>query len=267
MTRPPHFLVSLFAALGLAAAVATLAPASPASAGAPSGTPTAFTSQGYRGTGPLFPHGTSSRHSCTASVVMSASHDLIMTAAHCLSGSVNGWKFVPKYMAGAAPYGVWTVTESYLPGPWLSNRDSHYDYAVLRVARQTVNGRSVGIQDVVGGYTVAAPRAGEAMRVPGYNGGLNDRPISCAVTGNSSGGYPYFNCHGYLGGTSGSPWLVEVGAPQREIHGLIGGFHQGGCYEYTSYSSPFNAQTQALVARAAAHQHPDIAPGPGGDGC
>ena len=52
-------------------------------------------------------------HFCTASVVGSPHGDLVVTAAHCVSGGVAGVAFVPGYRSGAAPYGIWTVTKIY----------------------------------------------------------------------------------------------------------------------------------------------------------
>src|SRR6516162_6297864 len=46
------------------------------------------------------------RHFCTASVVNSPAGDLVITAAHCVSGTSNV-AFVPGYDRGATPYGVW----------------------------------------------------------------------------------------------------------------------------------------------------------------
>src|SRR5580704_5562537 len=47
-------------------------------------------------------------HFCTASVVDSPQGDLVMTAAHCVSGLGAGqFAFVPGFRDGRTPYGVW----------------------------------------------------------------------------------------------------------------------------------------------------------------
>src|SRR5688500_17661604 len=54
-------------------------------------------------------------HYCTASVVHSEGRDLIVTAAHCLTGSGSGGiEFVPGYREVKAPYGDWAVARTYV---------------------------------------------------------------------------------------------------------------------------------------------------------
>ena len=54
--------------------------------------------------GPLFRDGLDNGHSCTASVVTSASGHVLLTAAHCISGSAVGWAFAPGWLtAGPRP--------------------------------------------------------------------------------------------------------------------------------------------------------------------
>ena len=45
------------------------------------------------------------RHFCTATVVNSPAGDLVITAAHCVSGT-SGVVFVPGYDNGTTPYGL-----------------------------------------------------------------------------------------------------------------------------------------------------------------
>ena len=95
-----------------------------------------------------------------------------------------------------------------------------------------------------------------------YNNGINDDPVECTTTVYSTNGYPAFNCHGFVGGSSGSPWLNH-----GYVDGVIGGWHQGGCFEYTSYTAPFTSAIDDLWWRATQSGPGDIAPAPGGDGC
>ncbi|HEU5268077.1 MAG TPA: trypsin-like peptidase domain-containing protein [Jatrophihabitans sp.] len=256
------------AAIVLTALVAIgLACASPALADppAPPGTPTATSFAGTPTVGPLFRDGLSADHECTASVVASPSRDLILTAAHCVFGTAAGWLFVPGYDRGATPYGVWTVTGAYVDARWRVNQDPHYDYALLRVAPAG----AVHLQDVTGAHLLGvAARSGETITDIAYNAGRDDDPIRCTTTAYRTDGYPSFNCHGYVGGSSGSPWLtVLFGGRLTIVRGVIGGLHQGGCFEYTSYSSPFTWRVYGLLARASRHAPPDVVPEPGGDGC
>ena len=66
--------------------------------------------------GALFEHCASGNHFCTASVVASPGHDLLITAAHCIHGGKGGgYKsdivFIPGYVDGSTPYGMWTPSK------------------------------------------------------------------------------------------------------------------------------------------------------------
>ncbi|MGI8418913.1 MAG: trypsin-like serine peptidase [Nakamurella sp.] len=236
---------------------------------APPGTPTAHTIDGLKTVGPLFRNGLTNKHGCTASVVASPFGNLILTAAHCVSGTAAGWLFAPGYDAGATPYGVWTVTHAFVDPSWISSQDPHHDYAFLQVASQKVNGRRATLQSVTGGNLLGfAPFSRQRITDVAYNSGVNDRAISCTVPVYYNQGYPSFNCHGYVGGSSGSPWLASIpGSSVSFVDGVIGGLHQGGCFEYTSDSSPFGADTLRLLLRASFGVHPNTVPQAGSDGC
>jgi len=236
---------------------------------APPGTPTANSFAGTPTVGPLFPDGLSNSHGCTASVIASPRHDLILTAAHCVSGTASGWAFAPGYDNGATPYGVWTVTHAYVSPQWIASQDAQHDFAILQVADHRRGNRPVGVQDVTGGNVLGlAPRPGEVITDVAYNSGINDQPIKCQVPVYYTAGFPTFNCHGYVGGSSGSPWLYHVpGTHFTLVVGVIGGLHQGGCYEYTSYSSAFRIDVYRLLIRATVRLNPDTVPQAGSDGC
>jgi V8-like Glu-specific endopeptidase len=257
--------------LTLALVAAGLLSAGPAAADppAPPGTPTATPFGGISTVGPLFRGGLGQRHSCTASVVASPAHDLLLAAAHCVSGTAAGWQFAPGYDGGRTPYGVWTVTHAYVDPKWRDAQDPRYDYAILQVARQTIDGRDTAVEDVTGANILAlAPHPGEPITDVAYNSGIDDQPVRCTTTVYDTDGYPSFNCHGYVGGSSGSPWLSTVpGTHQTFVQGVIGGLHQGGCYEYTSYSSAFHLDVYKLLLRATFGLRPDTVPQAGGDGC
>jgi len=258
----------LLRAIGLTALLTGLLGAPAASASTPVATPTARSVPGIAAVGPIFRDGLTDEHSCTASVLVAPEHDLIITAAHCVSGSGAGLQFVPGYDRGAAPYGVWTTTAAYVDPSWISAQDPQHDYAILRVAPQRRAGRIVELGQVVpeSEYIAPAPRPGAILAVPGYPAGLDDQPIDCAVAAYYTAGFPSFDCAGYVGGTSGSPWLVQHGRVWL-VAGVIGGLHQGGCVDYTSYSSAFGSDTYALWLRAATRQPPDVVPTADDDGC
>jgi len=203
-------------------------------------------------------------HTCTGSVVHSASRNVVLTAAHCvLSGSGAGFAFAPGYHDGVFPYGMWTVRRVYVNPAWKASHDPLHDYAFLTVAPRTVGGVSRNIEDVVGAYSLGtAPAAGTTVTVDGYLLGAHDRALTCTTSTYVVAGYPTVDCAGFGDGTSGGPWLRG-----DQVVGVIGGLHQGGCVDGTSNTSPFGSDVAADLARAAAGGPGDFLGLPGSSGC
>ena len=198
-------------------------------------------------------------HYCSASVVHSASADLVLTAAHCVYGIGTGTEFAPGFHDGTSPFGVWSVVQAYVDPRWSAYADPHYDVAVLRVAPR--DGRR--LESVVPGNPLgAAPATGTYVTVDGYGAGSGGRPLTCTAPVYYTGGFPSFDCGGLVDGVSGGPWLDN-----GTVVGVVGGLHQGGCTADTSYSAPFGPAVDALVARAAAGGRSDLVLPALGDGC
>jgi V8-like Glu-specific endopeptidase len=191
-----------------------------------------------------------SNHFCTASVVNSPHNDLVITAAHCVSGGTAGVVFVPGYHSGVAPYGSWTVTKVYADAAWSSSASSDDDVAFLRV---TQLGSIVPIEDVTGAEQLetGAP-ARQLAEVIGYPNGANT-PITCQNwTREPMADQLEFDCGGYTDGTSGGPFLTNVDplTGQGSVIGVIGGYQQGGDVPQISYSAMFGANVAALYQTA-----------------
>jgi V8-like Glu-specific endopeptidase len=229
--------------------------------------PTATRFDGIPTAGAVFHSSVTSPHSCSGSVVASPRRNLILTAAHCIRGAGTDVKFVPMYHDGLTPFGVWTASATYVDARWISKQDPHFDYAFLTVAPIVWHGKLANIQDVVGANKLVVDRGfGLQVRVIGYPHGINDKPITCANRTYDQQGYPGFDCHGYVGGTSGGPFLLPDGAGS-DVNGVIGGLHQGGCFEFTSYTSYFDADTTRLYGQASSGAPRSVLPAPGPSGC
>ena len=78
-------------------------------------------------------------HFCTASVVHSRGGDLLITAAHCLTGrpigQPGGIVFVPAFHDGESPYGSWQITAVFVDSAWSSRHDPDDDVAFLQATR------------------------------------------------------------------------------------------------------------------------------------
>ncbi len=152
---------------------------------------------------------------CSGNSIASGNKSTVSTAGHCLNEGPGAFAtkftFVPAYLNGAAPYGMWTAKALYAPTEWSSAGNMQYDtgFAVMN----TLNGQY--LSDVVGasglqfnaarglsyksfGYPAAAPFNGESLKSctgtatnDPYNPPFNSQGIPCNMTGGSSGG-PWF---------------------------------------------------------------------------
>ena len=191
------------------------------------------------------------RHFCTASVVGSPNGDLVITAAHCVTGT-SGIVFVPGYDRGAAPYGIWAVTKVYADRSWTSSSNPDDDVAFLRVNQAS---SIVPIEDVTGAEALkTGTPARQLVEVIGYPDS-DSQPIVCRNwTREPMSEQLEFDCGGYTDGTSGGPFLASVNplTGQGTVIGVIGGYEQGGLTPQVSYSSRFGANVAALYRQAVA---------------
>jgi Trypsin-like peptidase domain len=229
--------------------------------------PRSRTTAGVPEVGALYPNAAAARHMCTAGVVDSPGQNTLVTAAHCVSGSGAGMAFVPDEHDGRAPFGRWRVTAVHLAPAWVNRQDPHDDVAFLTVAPRRIHGKLTEIQRVTGGYRLGSTAVtGEPVTVTGYPAGARNDPITCTAKIYLTHGFPSFDCRGYVGGTSGSPWLHAT-AHGPEIVGVIGGLNDGGCIDSISSSPVIAGHAHAVYHRAATGVTGDIAPAPADDGC
>ena len=262
------FLVSATALAILASSL--LAEAAIASDSAPPGTPTAQSFAGSPLVGAVFIGGQNQPHTCTGVVLDSPHGDLLVTAAHCITGDGVGTSFAPGYTQGKTPYGVWSVQHAYAAPAWVNGQDPLADFVVLQVAPQQMGQTSATLESVTGGLPVGQAALTSAERdvtVMGYVAGSNDNPVTCAAPLGQTQGYPTFNCHGFFDGSSGSPFLWSDRGRAPVLVGVLGGLHQGGCFEWNSFSAPFDATIYRVLARATNNLSADTLPTPGSPNC
>jgi V8-like Glu-specific endopeptidase len=193
------------------------------------------------------------KHFCTASVVDSPAGDLVVTAAHCVTGMPGTVDFVPGYDDGLTPYGVWTVTKVYVDQAWRSASSEDDDFAFLRVSRP---GSSTPVEDETGAEKLVTGTGAvhQMVQVIGYPNAGN-QPITCQNRlREPMEDRLEFDCGGYTNGTSGGPFLsrVDPSTGQGQLIGVIGGYQQGGDTPQVSYSSVLGRNAAALYKRAVA---------------
>lgn len=210
--------------------------------------------------GALFVHSAGGNHFCTASVVSSPGKDLLITAAHCINGgrAKNGQRggyrtdivFIPGYRDGQEPFGVWTVARLLVAPQWATSSDPDYDVGF--VVLQPHDGQN--IEDVLGADRLGTDQQTDYLvHVTGYPDS-DDAPITCVNwTTRKSSTQLRFECGGFTGGTSGSPWVTRFSTRSRTgtIVGVIGGYQQGGDTPSVSYSVRFGAAVRVLYDQAA----------------
>jgi V8-like Glu-specific endopeptidase len=193
------------------------------------------------------------QHFCTASVVDSPAGDLVLTAAHCVTGTPGTIDFVPGYNQGSTPYGVWTVTKVYVDQAWSSESSQDDDFAFLRVSHP---GSSTPIEDETGAekLVTGTPASHQQVQVIGYPDGAN-QPVTCQNRlREPMRDQLEFDCGGYTNGTSGGPFLSQVdpSTGQGRVIGVIGGYEQGGNTPQVSYSAVLGSNAATLYQRAVA---------------
>ncbi len=226
--------------------------------GSPDGIPSAHAATGSRVVGALFFNDGAGNHYCTASVIRTSKRNLLITAAHCLyNAATHAWHshivFVPKYSQGDRPYGTWPVWLMVVDQRWMSHGDPDLDFGFAAV--QVIGGRRIA--DVVGSNQLLIDHetAGNVL-ILGYPAKASypaDRPIWCnAPLARQDRFQMRFDCRGFYGGTSGSPLLKGYDRRTQSgyVMGVIGGYEQGGAYDWRSYSSVFDGDIAHLIVTA-----------------
>ena len=169
----------------------------------------------------LFKIGTG-QYLCSASLIKKG---IVVTAAHCVAGYgtnafYSGWQFAPGYDNGIAPYGTSTVKQAWVLTSYLKGTDScaqrgvvcQDDVAVLIL--NTNLGTSTGFFGYgTGSYSYVSNQA--LITQLGYpaaldNGLLQERTDSQGYVSTSMSNNTIIGSL-MTGGSSGGPWLVNLG--------------------------------------------------------
>lgn len=193
----------------------------------------------YRAAGKLFFNDGGGTFVCSAALIKPG---IVVTAAHCVaafgqSRYYTNWTFVPAYNNGLAPYGSWTASNAYVLTSYFNGADScaqagvvcQNDVAVLVQNPQSGQypGGSTGFfgygfdgfgfndqnQVLVNqlGYPVALD-SGELMQRNDSQGFVDPISANNTIIGSLM-----------TGGSSGGPWLVNLGIAPQLLPPLQGG--------------------------------------------
>ncbi|WP_330334011.1 trypsin-like peptidase domain-containing protein [Streptomyces sp. NBC_00536] len=200
---------------------------------------------------------------CTASVVASAHHDLVLGAAHCLLGAdTRQVAFVPHYTAKTPrPYGMFPVLKVWVDPRYQQQGPDLAATLDVAFARVGPNSQGTEVEDAVGGNRLVTGDGYEhdEVRLIGYPASAA-RPRVCvnrttkftSTDPASPGSFLRIDCTGYPGGTSGGPFLKNFDrfTNTGDVVGVIGGWKTGGPGPDTSYSAYFGTDVRNLYQSA-----------------
>ncbi|MEV4443329.1 trypsin-like serine protease, partial [Streptomyces sp. NPDC049577] len=207
---------------------------------------------------------------CGGTVIRSPHRDLVVSAAHCLRSPdpKKQLSFVPQYHDGLKPHGVFPVDAIYIDQRYYdlgTDGGARWDYTVVRLGEREDD---ADVQDAVGGFDLAVHPGYDHRNVrligyPGNSDAKYPKPLDCASSTHrytstdpkAPGDFLEIACAGYVGGTSGGPFLVR-GPEDYLLIGVIGGYHTGGDTPDISYSSYFTDDLLALYLRAVEGEEP-----------
>jgi hypothetical protein len=164
---------------------------------------------------------------CSGAAVNSESRRLVLTAGHCLYNVLpkhrfptfaRYFAFVPSYVNGQSPFGVFVGRKAFLPRPWLRQGNENFDMSAV-LTEPNASGQNVA-DATGGGLPIFTDKARDReYQVLGYPGSGQQTMQECDArfAGDDRntyplGGPPSLGVGCFMGeGASGGPWLVEGG--------------------------------------------------------
>lgn len=182
----------------------------------------------YRAAGKLFFNENGGSYVCSASLIQKG---IVVTAAHCVAkyGAkqfYSGWRFVPAYQNGQAPYGTWTAARIWVKTAYLNGTDNCYqtgvvcpDDVAIIVLKPNSSNKYAG--DYTGYFGVGWNGFGfngsnlALINQLGYpvaldSGSLMERNDSQGFVSSTMSNNTIIGSL-LTGGSSGGPWLVNLG--------------------------------------------------------
>ncbi|MEV4433044.1 hypothetical protein [Streptomyces sp. NPDC049555] len=211
--------------------------------------------------GRLYMHTPRGLQACTATLVASPRHNVVVTAGHCLHSGLGGayytgFQFIPGYQKGKpAPLGVFDGATPLVNGGYVGKKDGdgEYDYGFL-VLKPNKEGKQAG--ELAGENPIAFGQPVIASRtVWAYL--LNDRTAECFGE-TQAYLFPYdsrvrIDCK-FEPSSSGGPWYADYNATTQKgtVNGVISGPMPGHESEAVVLSPYFGIYAQVLYQQAEA---------------
>jgi V8-like Glu-specific endopeptidase len=182
----------------------------------------------YRAAGKLFFNIGSSSYICSASLIK---RGIVVTAAHCVakygqSQFYGGWRFVPGYRNGSAPFGTWSAQQVWIKTAYYNGTDNCAVYGVVcpdDVAVIILNSQNASYPGTNAGWFGYWYGGGftsnglTQITQLGYPVGLDNAALM--ERNDSQGFISSSNSNNTVigsnmnGGSSGGPWIANFGLP------------------------------------------------------
>jgi hypothetical protein len=190
---------------------------------------------------------TGGAHFSTGSVIACPGRDLILTAAHSLTGKDPAdVTFVAGYGVAEVPP-VFQLTRVFFPPLWLAERNIDNDFAIAQVTPALTPLMPLSIAT---GWRQAQP----SVVVPSYPDAMSTQLVGEGTTEAFGASQMMFRYDGYTDGTSGSPFIVYG----DNVIGALGGYQQGGDTPDVSYAACFRENMAQLLATARQQSPPEL---------
>lgn len=174
-------------------------------------------------------------YSCSASVAVGRA---VWTAGHCVHTQGIGWHtnmvFVPAYKNGAAPYGVFTVSDMAVLNAWANSSNLAYDLGMVSVFDNGGMAISQWVGNLGAVWGVAARQHWHANGYPHNLGNMRYLIVcegSLSSRANANGPNPVGMGCDMGGGSSGGPWWIShnpyTGGPFNLVNSVMSFGFQG----------------------------------------
>ena len=173
----------------------------------------------FRSNGKLYMKFGAKLYTCSATVVPSKTHTVILTAGHCIFNKKQGGfatqvVFFPGYFGGRTRHGFWVGTKIVTNGEWTKRTNEKFDYAAIKTA-----GPQGPIGSVVGesGLALNAGRRHKELTL-GYPNNLGKTQVMWGCSSRLIGDDPYNHGRGKKNiaigcnmshGCSGGSWEIK----------------------------------------------------------
>ena len=224
--------------------------------------PPAYYSRGpFRSNGKIYMRFGEKFYTCSATVVPSRSHQVILTAGHCIFDKKRGFAddvaFIPAAYGQNIPYGFWLGTKIVTTRQWVKSKSRKNDYAAIKVVS-----RRGAVGNVVGeiGLALNADIKKQKVLALGYPSNLGGAQIMWGCYSRILGRDPFLRRKGgkrpiAMGcnmsyGCSGGSWAIQRPNGRYYVNSVSSYFYTPDRYKNLLFGPYLGKKTKGVIAQA-----------------